>query len=185
MQSVALRCYELNQSNRDGLVRRERPRPAPKPGEVLVQKKAASRSFRDLMVVGGVFPLPRQLVPVGDGAGVVIEIGTGVDDLKVGHLVCPVFLEGRQSKAKADVSPPPTALGGFQVALEGLCVVFKEVRIQRFVVGNRQLFKEMCNAANQHGLKPVIGQEIGFDDLPAAYRAMKTAAHVWKVGIQI
>ena len=85
----------------------ERPRPAPGPGEVLVEIRAAGLNHLDLWVRRGVpghrFPLP--LIPGCDGAGVIAACGEGVDHVAVGDAViispgtscgvCPQCLAGQ------------------------------------------------------------------------------------------
>lgn len=67
--------------------------PEPGPGELLLEMKAASLNFRDLLMVRGHYnprqPLP--LVPCSDGVGVVLEAGAGVDGFEGGERVCPIF----------------------------------------------------------------------------------------------
>lgn len=78
----------------DHLVRGERPKPEPGPGQVLIAMKAASLNFRDTVMVergygrrSGELPL----VPLSDGAGEIVATGDGVSRVKVGDLVCPAF----------------------------------------------------------------------------------------------
>lgn len=64
-----------------------------KPGEVRVEMRACSLNFRDLMVAKGVYN-PHQrlpLIPLSDGAGIVVEVGSDVKSLKVGDKVCATF----------------------------------------------------------------------------------------------
>jgi NADPH:quinone reductase-like Zn-dependent oxidoreductase len=67
----------------------ERPNPTARPGEVVVDVRAAALNHLDVWVRKGVpghkFPLP--LVPGCDGAGVVSELGAGVDHLVPGQRV--------------------------------------------------------------------------------------------------
>lgn len=61
--------------------------------DVRVKIHACSLNYRDLMVVRGEYN-PRQtlpLIPVSDGAGEVIEIGSDVVDFKIGDRVCGTF----------------------------------------------------------------------------------------------
>jgi NADPH:quinone reductase-like Zn-dependent oxidoreductase len=74
------------------LVEREVPKPGA--GEVLVRMRAASLNYRDTLVVGGMYarggtPLP--LVPCSDGAGEVVEVGTGVTRFRPGDRVAVAF----------------------------------------------------------------------------------------------
>lgn len=54
------------------------PDPVAKPGEVLVELKAASLNRRDIWVRRGVYPFPLPLVPGSDGAGVRRDTGEEV-----------------------------------------------------------------------------------------------------------
>lgn len=67
--------------------------PKPSIGQVLIQYKAASLNYRDLLVIAGKynpkFPLP--LTPCSDGAGVVLEVGKDVSEFAVGDRVMSTF----------------------------------------------------------------------------------------------
>jgi len=70
--------------------------PAPGDSDVVVEIKAASINYRDLVMArggygrrGGQFPC----IPVSDGAGVVVATGRKVTRVKVGDLVCPNFAQ--------------------------------------------------------------------------------------------
>jgi NADPH2:quinone reductase len=65
------------------------PDPVPKTGEVLVDVRAASINFPDLLVIGGTYQkLPaRPFSPGKDFAGVVAAVGEGVTRVKVGDRV--------------------------------------------------------------------------------------------------
>jgi zinc-binding alcohol dehydrogenase/oxidoreductase len=54
------------------------PDPEPRPGEVLVELRAAALNRRDLLVRDGVYPYPVPLVPGSDGAGVQRDTGAEV-----------------------------------------------------------------------------------------------------------
>lgn len=73
------------------IVEREEPRPGR--GEVLLQMKAASLNYRDLLMVKGHYD-PRQplpLIPGSDGVGVVVAVGDDVDRFSEGDRVLPIF----------------------------------------------------------------------------------------------
>lgn len=63
------------------------------PTDCLVQFEAASLNYRDVAMLQGNYPfaLKAGLVPVSDGAGVVIATGDRVEKLKVGDKVCTLF----------------------------------------------------------------------------------------------
>jgi len=67
----------------------EVPDPTPGPGQVLIRVKAVSLNARDLVIVGGYFPIPPKAnaIPVSDGAGEIIATGPGVTRWKVGDRV--------------------------------------------------------------------------------------------------
>lgn len=78
----------------------------PRAGEITVQIHASSLNYHDLGVVSGVMGPKEKRIPMSDGAGVVIAVGTGVSEFAVGDAVVstffPYWLDG----------PPPD--DGFQ-----------------------------------------------------------------------
>ena len=90
----------------ENLVAAERPRPEPGHGEVLLEMKAASLNFRDILMVKGHYD-PRQplpLIPCSDGVGVVAAVGEGVSRVapgdRVATLFCQKWLSGAPDKIK-------------------------------------------------------------------------------------
>ena len=67
----------------------ELPDPAPKAGEVLVEIRAASLNFPDLLIVQNKYQIkpPLPFVPGSEFAGVVQAVGDGVSHLQVGQNV--------------------------------------------------------------------------------------------------
>ncbi|MBK7001317.1 MAG: NADPH:quinone oxidoreductase family protein [Rhodoferax sp.] len=75
----------------DALTWKELPTPAPREGEVLIEIKAASLNFPDILVVQNKYQIKPALpfVPGSEYAGVVQAVGAGVSHLKVGqHVAC-------------------------------------------------------------------------------------------------
>ena len=75
----------------DALTWKELPTPSPKPGEVLIEIKAASLNFPDILIVQNKYQMkpPLPFVPGSEYAGVVQAVGDGVTHLKVGqHVAC-------------------------------------------------------------------------------------------------
>ncbi|MBL8660377.1 MAG: NAD(P)-dependent alcohol dehydrogenase [Rhodospirillales bacterium] len=71
----------------------ERPDAEPGPGEVLLEMRAASLNYRDLLTVRGGYG-PRNtlpLIPLSDGVGEVVATGAGVERVAVGDRVAPTF----------------------------------------------------------------------------------------------
>jgi NADPH:quinone reductase-like Zn-dependent oxidoreductase len=65
--------------------------PKPRPGELLVRIRACSLNFHDDLVVHGKIPSADGRIPLTDGAGEVIAVGDGVDELKVADTVVSTF----------------------------------------------------------------------------------------------
>src|SRR5580658_950158 len=93
-----MRVYEVTKActSLDGLRRAERPDPQPGPREVLIRVRATSLNYRDHMVVlgqyiGGV--VKRDTVPLSDGAGEVVSVGSGVSRFKPGDRVMGTFFQ--------------------------------------------------------------------------------------------
>jgi NADPH2:quinone reductase len=73
----------------DALNWKELPTPLPQAGEVLVEIKAASLNFPDLLIVQNKYQMkpPLPFVPGSEYAGVVQAVGAGVSHLRVGQRV--------------------------------------------------------------------------------------------------
>ena len=71
------------------LVWTELPTPAPGPGEVLLEIRAASLNFPDLLIVRNQYQMkpPLPFVPGSEYAGIVRAVGQGVRHLAVGQPV--------------------------------------------------------------------------------------------------
>lgn len=82
----------------------ERPVGEPGPGQVLVKVNASSLNFHDNVNLMGLLPGPWPRVPMSDGAGEVVAVGPGVEDLRIGQRVMGAFNPGWQ-----DGPPTPEA----------------------------------------------------------------------------
>lgn len=73
----------------DALTWKEIPTPSPKAGEVLIEIKAASLNFPDLLIVQNKYQMKPTLpfVPGSEYAGVIQAVGEGVSHFKVGQSV--------------------------------------------------------------------------------------------------
>ena len=78
-----------NPTGVDALQWKEMPTPQPQAGQVLIEIKAASLNFPDLLIVQNKYQIkpPLPFVPGSEYAGVVQAVGEGVTNLKVGQNV--------------------------------------------------------------------------------------------------
>jgi NADPH:quinone reductase-like Zn-dependent oxidoreductase len=106
-----MRVYELAETNGiESLKQAERPDPSPGEGEVVLLMKAASLNYRDLLVAKGQYPnLRLPLVPLSDGAGIVLAVGENVSRVKPGDRVAGIF---NQNWIAGESPRQALALGG-------------------------------------------------------------------------
>ncbi len=84
--------------------------PVPGPGQVVMELRAASLNYRDLLILRGHYPnLRLPLIPLSDGAGTVVATGPGVSRVRTGDRVAGIF-----NQNWIDGHPPrrAMALGG-------------------------------------------------------------------------
>jgi len=86
-----VKTYRLGAGTPRALTLIDEAIPTPGPGEVLVRMKAASINYRDLGIIGGVYPEKPGVVPFSDGAGIVEAVGAGVTSVKPGDAVASCF----------------------------------------------------------------------------------------------
>ena len=74
----------------------ERPTPEPGPRQVLVRMRGWSLNYRDLLVIKGLYnpKLKLPLIPLSDGAGEVVQVGSAVTRWKAGDRVVAAFMQG-------------------------------------------------------------------------------------------
>ena len=83
----ALQCVELGPP--DKLKISEVPDPKIIPGHVLIDNKAGSVNFPDVLMIQGLYQFQPELpfTPGGESAGIISAVGDGVENLKVGDRV--------------------------------------------------------------------------------------------------
>ncbi len=94
-----MRAYEIvaGSSTLDGLRRCERPDPKPQPTQILVRIRAASLNYRDLLIARGHYmggAVAANTIPLSDGAGEVVAVGSAVTRFRVGEIVAGTFFRG-------------------------------------------------------------------------------------------
>ncbi|MGV8882452.1 MAG: alcohol dehydrogenase catalytic domain-containing protein [Rhodoglobus sp.] len=126
-------AVEFNQAGDPSVLHlSERDRPVPAPGSVLIRVRAAGVSPVDLGLRAGATPLSKSLllphVPGVDAAGVVVEVGAGVTDVRPGDEVFGIVDLAKLGGATAEFAVlatwaiRPAALGWEQAAAAGTSV---------------------------------------------------------------
>jgi len=129
-----MRAYRIHEARGiESLKLENLPEPQAGPGEVVVKIRATSLNFRDLMVIQGRYSrnLPLPLVPLSDGAGEVVEVGSGVTRFQVGDRVAGCFFS-RWDGGTIDDRAVKSAMGG---AVDGVLaeqVVLPESGLVKF-----------------------------------------------------
>lgn len=123
MKAWLLKDFGLN-----NLRLEEVPTPTPQPGELLVKVGAASLNYRDKAIVDGFYEphlVPKDLIPVSDIAGTVVEVGEGVSRFKVGERVNSTlysrWIDGAPGPNEPDYcfgSPLPGGLAEYMIIHE-------------------------------------------------------------------
>ena len=78
----------------DALLPEDRADPVLGPHDIALRMRALSLNYRDLAIACGQYhaAMMPPLIPISDGAGEVIAIGTNVTRFRPGDLVCPIYL---------------------------------------------------------------------------------------------
>jgi NADPH:quinone reductase-like Zn-dependent oxidoreductase len=96
----------------------ERPDPSPGAGQIVMRVRAASLNYKDQAVVRGQYfggPVARDLVPLSDGAGDVVAVGSGVASVAVGDRVAGTFFQPTPQGPAALGSPLDGVLSDYAV----------------------------------------------------------------------
>jgi len=75
----------------ESLAIEERSEPSIEPGKVTVRWHALSLNFHDYAVAAGLMPTSNGRIPISDGAGEIVEVGSGVTEWKRGDKVMSLF----------------------------------------------------------------------------------------------
>jgi len=78
----------------DNIIQLDKEQPTPKANEVLVRWHATSLNYHDYLVGVGGIPVQDGRIPMSDGAGEVVEVGSDVLDWKSGDKVMSMFFPG-------------------------------------------------------------------------------------------
>ena len=147
----------------------ERDQPEPGPGEVLLQVKAASLNYRDLVVPlrgYGSFTGTLPLVPVSDGVGQVVEIGAGVTRVAPSDRVCPMFMQ-KWIAGEPDLVRITSTLGGPIDGVMQEYMVVNEEGLAQVPEVARRLMEQIKLAAQLQN--PNITRILGIGKVESSY----------------
>jgi NADPH:quinone reductase-like Zn-dependent oxidoreductase len=107
-----MKAYEIHEhTGPGGLQIVEREQPVPGPGQILVRVHAVSLNYRDLVIARTEGISKRNVVPLSDGAGEVLQVGAGVQNFEPGDRVAGNFFQSwPDGPIRAEVFS--TAMGG-------------------------------------------------------------------------
>ena len=77
------------------------------------------------------------------------------------------------------------ALGGINVELNLMQMVFKNVHVHGITVGSREDHMELNNFMEKHEIHPVIGKTVGMDKAINEISGMSSGSHIGKIVIDI
>lgn len=107
-----MRAYRLNGKNASLKIFEEEEL-EPGPGKILVELKAATLNYRDTVIRQGIYSGEQadELIPLSDGAGVIVAVGDGVSPDRIGERVVIGFMPN-WSEGPFSASKQAGALGG-------------------------------------------------------------------------
>ena len=120
----AARCNEYGPP--ESLAVEDVPEPTPRAGDVLVDVRAASVNYPDVLMVANQYQvsIPVPFTPGSEFAGVVLEVADGVDGVQVGDRVCGAAFMGafaeRTTARAAGLTPVPESVSFAEAASFGV-----------------------------------------------------------------
>jgi NADPH2:quinone reductase len=122
------------------------PDPVAGPGQVLVRLEAIGVNFIEIYQRRGLYKVPMPFVPGEEGAGTVVAIGPGVEDVRIGERVASVNFRGAYAELSvADankVVPIPDGLdarAAAAVMLQGMTAHYLATSVHALQPGDRCL----------------------------------------------
>ncbi|MCM0035179.1 MAG: NAD(P)-dependent alcohol dehydrogenase [Burkholderiaceae bacterium] len=92
-----MKTYRLEKTgSMDNLSLNQEADPTPGAHDVVIRVRANALNYRDLMVMGGSYRVPPKprVIPLSDGAGEIVAVGSAVKRLKIGDRVAGAFFQG-------------------------------------------------------------------------------------------
>ena len=123
-----MKIWEVKDLGLDNLILTEKDLKPIADDEVLVEMKAATLNYRDLIMIdGGYGPIGGKppFIPISDGAGIVKEVGKSIKNFKVSDIVIPPFFKGWDSGSMKE-NTVFLSLGGKEDGVMQEFMIFKE-----------------------------------------------------------
>ena len=123
-----MKIWEVKDLGLDNLTLTEKDIKSIADDEVLVEMKAATLNYRDLIMIdGGYGPIGGKppFIPISDGAGIVKEVGKSIKNFKVSDIVIPPFFKGWDSGSMME-NTVFLSLGGKEDGVMQEFMIFKE-----------------------------------------------------------
>ncbi len=92
-----MKIYRLEKTGSlDNLSLNQEADPTPGAHDVVIRVRANALNYRDLMVMGGSYRVPPKprVIPLSDGAGEIVAVGSAVKRIKIGDRVAGAFFQG-------------------------------------------------------------------------------------------
>lgn len=92
-----MKTYRLEKTGSlDNLSLNQEADPTPSAHDVVIRVRANALNYRDLMVMGGSYRVPPKprVIPLSDGAGEIVAVGSDVKRIKIGDRVAGAFFQG-------------------------------------------------------------------------------------------
>jgi NADPH:quinone reductase-like Zn-dependent oxidoreductase len=111
-----MKSYVVKKGSTDlsGLKLVNQPKPTPSDTQILVKMRAASLNYRDQLVISGNYfggSVQRDTIPLSDGAGEVVAVGSKVTRFKKGDRVAGTFFRNWNDGEPRMAGPQRQALG--------------------------------------------------------------------------
>jgi NADPH:quinone reductase-like Zn-dependent oxidoreductase len=190
-----------------GLLLEERAIPEIGPRDVLVRVHASSLNRRDLLVAEGISVggEPRLgAIPLSDGAGEVVAIGTGVSRIKVGNKSWHRSVLALTDGLGADILIETGGAGTYPESLRALrpggrlsivgilngvredaptfdTIFFRDLTVRAVQPGSRLDLEALLRTIAASLLRPVIDSSFAFHDAPQAFARLAEGSPFGKI----
>ncbi|SIN73332.1 NADPH:quinone reductase [Singulisphaera sp. GP187] len=153
-------------------------------GATVIATSSTDEKLQRVLNMGAAAGINSQATPDWEKRVRALTNGRGVD------LVVEVGGAGTLSKSLHAVRTAGQisligVLAGGAAEINILPIVMRAIEVRGILVGSRAMFEVMNRAIRVHELRPVIDRVFPFQETPAAFRHMESAAHFGKIVIRL